>query len=206
MDACFTGMIDQFHEAPNSSVLSHMANATDPLPFSQMGTNLRICIGGGLVETRDGLLTTLFGLLTNPDQLNHCRSEQRWQAASEEGVRWVAPIQTSPRIALEDTEIRGYHIPKGETVLAAQASANRDEELWRDPEQFDITRTPVRHQSFGDGAHNCLGQNVYRTLISGIVLPMLFDRFPKLALEDPSAIRFQGFGFRGPESFPVSLN
>lgn len=206
MDACFSHMIKHHRDAPNSSVLSMMATADDPLPFSQMGTNLRICIGGGLVETRDGLLTTLYGLLTSPDQLQNCRRQALWQEACEEGLRWVAPIQTSPRIVREETEINGFRLPKGETVLAAQASANHDEDLWHKPEEFNISRPMIRHQSFGDGAHNCLGQNAYRTLIGKIVLPMLFDRFPNLSLADPAAVQFRGFGFRGPTSFPVTLN
>ncbi|MEP3244168.1 MAG: cytochrome P450 [Sneathiella sp.] len=206
MDACFDTMIAKHCKAPNSSALSDMATATNPLPVSQIRTNLRICIGGGLVETRDGLLTTLFGLLTRADQLEECLSGNLWEAACEEGLRWVAPIQTSPRLVLEETTIRGYRIPKGETVLAAQASANHDEDIWQKPEMFNLHRPLIRHQSFGDGAHNCLGQNVYRSLISQVVLPMLFDRFPKLALVNASAIEFQGFGFRGPASFPVSLN
>ncbi len=206
MDACFDAMIANHCKAPNSSALSDMATATDPIPISQIRTNLRICIGGGLIETRDGLLSTLFGLLTHPDQLEKCLSDPLWEAACEEGLRWVAPIQTSPRLVLEETTIRGYRIPKGETILAAQASANHDEDIWQDPEIFNLHRPLIRHQSFGDGAHNCLGQNVYRTLISQVVLPLLFDRFPKLALADPSGIEFRGFGFRGPTRFPVSLN
>ncbi|MCG8493700.1 MAG: cytochrome P450 [Sneathiellales bacterium] len=206
MDACFRSNMERFLQAPNSSVLSHMTHMSDPLPFSQIGTNLRICIGGGLVETRDGLLTTLYGLLGNPDQLEDCMSKAKWKAACEEGLRWVAPIQTSPRIVLEDTEICGYPLEKGQTILAAQASANRDEDLWKDPEKFDINRTLIRHQSFGDGAHNCLGQNIYRVFISAIVLPMLFDRFPKLTLAPSETVQFRGFGFRGPENLPVTLN
>src|SRR6266436_765553 len=79
--------------------------------------------GGGINEPRDALLTILYGLLTNPDQLEAVRAGGKWRSAFEEGVRWVAPIQASSRLVMEDTEIRGCLIPRGDTVMTIQASA-----------------------------------------------------------------------------------
>ena len=66
----------------------------------------------------------------DPDQLDGVRADGKWRAAFEEGVRWVAPIQASSRLVMEDTEIRGCLIPKGDTVMTIQASANRDEDVF----------------------------------------------------------------------------
>ncbi len=73
------------------------------------------------------------------------RAQDKWRSAFEEGVRWVAPIQASSRLVMEDTEIRGCLIPKGDTVTTIQASANRDEELFTDGETYNALRDPNPH-------------------------------------------------------------
>lgn len=87
MDECFDLMIEHHRRQPNSSVLSVMANAYNPLPLCQIGTNMRICLGGALVEARDALLTTIYGLLRSCDQLRYCQENATWRQACEEGLR-----------------------------------------------------------------------------------------------------------------------
>ena len=96
-----------------------------------------------LNEPRDALLTILYGLLTNPDQLDAVRADGKWRAAFEEGVRWVAPIQAGSRLVTEDTELRGCFIPKGDTVMTIQASANRDEDVFEDGENYNALASPI---------------------------------------------------------------
>ncbi|PLS21404.1 cytochrome P450 [Neptunicoccus cionae] len=205
MNACFDRMIEQHRADPNPSVLAVMANARDTLPRSQIRTNMKICIGGAVVETRDALLSTLHGLLENPDQIRYCQETGHWDLATEEGLRWVAPIQTSPRIVLRDYTLRGVTLPAGETVLVSQSSANYDEDYWHEPERFDIHRTGPANQTFGLGPHRCMGGDIYRQFISRSVLPALFDRFPQMHPVAGKKVEFRGFGFRGPTSLPVQL-
>ncbi len=135
------------------------------------------------------------------------RRAQDWDKVFEEAVRWVAPISCSSRLVLEDTEIRGCLIPKGDTVMTVQASANRDEEIWGETgEVFDVYRPNGQRQSFGNGPHFCQGTNVARRAIGQVMLPILFDRFSNMSLPDPDAVLFRGFGFRGPITLPVLLN
>lgn len=205
MDALFERVIRRHRAVPNPSALSVMVNAEDPIPKSQIFANIKIAIGGGINEPRDALLTILYGLLTNRDQLQACREGALWGAAFEEGVRWVAPIQVSSRLVTQDTEIGGYHIPRGDTVMTVQASANHDESLYEHPERFDMFRPKRPHQAFGNGPHFCQGTHIARRMLADIMLPMLFDRFPDMELPDPDAVRFFGFGFRGPLNLPVIL-
>ena len=206
MDALFDKCAERAKAAPDQSALSVMVNAEDPIPKSQIYSNVKIAIGGGINEPRDALLTILYGLFTNPDQLEACTRDAMWDAAFEEGVRWVAPIQASSRLVMEDTEIRGLPIARGEVVMTVQASACRDEELYDDPESYNIFRPKAPHQAFGNGPHFCQGTHVARRMLAQIVLPMLFDRFPNMRLPDPDAVKFRGFGFRGPLSLPMTLN
>src|SRR3954453_13073375 len=138
MDKCIRANMHRVKDDPDSSALSFMVNAKDPIPESQMISNVKIAIGGGINEPRDALLTILFGLLINPDQLELVKAQGKWRAAFEEGVRWVAPIQVSSRLVMEDTEIGGCFIPRGDTVMTIQASANRDEEVFEDGEDYNV--------------------------------------------------------------------
>lgn len=206
MDALFDSLQDRHRAAPNNSAFSVMLNADDPIEMSQIYSNIKIAIGGGINEPRDALNTILFGLLSNPDQLAQVKANGDWDMAFEEGVRWVAPISVSARLVREDTEIRGHLIPKGDTVMTIQASANRDEDIIEDGEVFNVYRDKVQHQSFGNGPHFCQGTHVARRAVGQIMLPMLFDRFPNMTLPDPDAVIWRGFGFRGPINLPVLLN
>jgi cytochrome P450 family 104 len=206
MNAEMARMVPILKAAPDQSALSVMVNADDPIEMSQIVSNIKIAIGGGINEPRDALLTILYGLLTNPDQLEEVRSTGNWSAAFEEGVRWVAPIQVSSRCATEDTEIRGLTIQKGDVVMTVQASANHDEDVFEDGHLFNIFRKSAPHQSFGSGPHHCMGTHISRHTVGKILLPMIFERFPKMELVDPSSVVWSGFGFRGPLNLPVRLN
>ena len=206
MNACFDQMIMQKKASPDGSVLSVMANEDEPLSLAQIRTNMKICVGGAVIESRDALLSTIYGLLSNPDQLRNCISSNEWGPCCDEGLRWVAPIQASPRIVKKSLVMRGVLIPEGETVMAVQASANHDEEIWHRADQFDSRREFNEHQTFGDGAHQCLGGNAYRLIVADVALPKLFSRFPTMCLEKNRTVFFKGFAFRGPTSLPVILN
>ena len=205
MHALFDSLQDRHKAEPNHSALSVMLNSDDPIAETQIYANIKIAIGGGINEPRDALNTIIYGLLTNPDQLAQVQEHQDWGRAFEEGIRWVAPIQASSRLVTENTEIRGYLIPKGDTVMTIQASANRDEEIFEDGEVFNVYRDKQPHQAFGNGPHFCQGTHVARQAIADLMLPILFDRFPKMSLPNEKDVIWRGFGFRGPIQMPVKL-
>jgi cytochrome P450 len=206
MDAHFESLIAYHKANPNASAFSLMVNAQDPIPKSQIFANIKIAIGGGINEPRDAMATIVYGLLTNPDQLEEVKRQEAWGPTFEEGVRWVAPIQASSRLVLEDTEIGGFDIPKGDTVMTIQASSNRDEDLFENGEDFVVFRDKNPHQAFGSGPHHCAGAHIARRTVGEIMIPTLFERFPNMTLPDPSAVKWRGFGFRGPINMPVKLN
>lgn len=188
------------------SALSAMVNAEDPIALSQIRANVKIAIGGGINEPRDALCTILFGLLSNPEHVAAIKENPKWYAqAFEEAVRWVAPIQTSSRRATEDTEIRDCLIPKDQIVMTIQASAGHDEDIHENPEVYDLFRADKSHQSFANGPHFCQGTHIARMMLSQIMVPMLFERFPNMTLVDPDQVVWYGFAFRGPLSLPVRL-
>lgn len=206
MNDLFARIIPRHREQPNNSAFSVMLNAANPIPMSQMYANIKIAIGGGINEPRDALATIVYGLLTNPDQLEEVKRQDAWIDAFEEGVRWVAPIQVSGRRTTQEVQIGDVLVGPGETVMTIQASANRDEAIYEDGENFNVFRAKHPHQAFGSGPHHCAGAHVARRTLGQIMLPLLFDRFPNMSLPDPDAVIWSGFGFRGPLNLPVVLN
>ena len=94
--------------------------------------------------------------------------------AVEEILRWVTPVPTLGRVAVDDTEIRNQPIRKGDRVLLLLASADRDEDVWRDPDRFDVARDPKPgHVAFGHGAHLCVGAALARTEIRVLLEEMV---------------------------------
>ena len=205
MNRLFDSLQDRHRAVPNNSALSVMLNADDPIETTQIYSNIKIAIGGGINEPRDALNTILYGLLTNPDQLAEVKRKNDWERAFEEGIRWVAPIQVSSRLVMEDTEIRGCHIPKGDTVMTIQASANRDEDRYEDGESYQVYREKKSHQAFGNGPHFCQGSHVARRAVAAVMLPLLFEKFPNMSIPNRDDVIWRGFGFRGPTQIPIRL-
>jgi cytochrome P450 len=205
MNRLFDSLQDRHRAVPNNSALSVMLNADDPIETTQIYSNIKIAIGGGINEPRDALNTILYGLLTNPNQLAEVKRQNDWERAFEEGIRWVAPIQVSSRLVMEDTEIRGCHIPKGDTVMTIQASANRDEDRYEDGESYQVYREKKSHQAFGNGPHFCQGSHVARRAVAAVMLPLLFEKFPNMSIPNLDDVIWRGFGFRGPIQIPIKL-
>jgi cytochrome P450 len=109
--------------------------------------------------------------------------------AVEECLRWESPVNTNGRCALEDLEVGGRRIARGELVLCMLGAANRDPEVFAEPDRFDVTRDPNPHQSFGGGAHYCIGAHLAR-MEGRIAIGSLIARFPRLAL-DPARVRWR---------------
>ena len=106
-------------------------------------------------------------------------------AAVEELLRYVTPVQFSPRrVALEDVEIGGVTVRKGEGLFLLLASANRDERVFADPDRLDFGRDASEHLTFGYGIHQCLGQTLARYELQ-VIYPALLRRLPALRLAAP---------------------
>ncbi len=145
--------------------------------------SLLILIGGD-ETTRHVISGGMFELLRHPDQLtalSHDRS--RLPAAIEEMLRWVSPIKNMARQMTRDVELHGQTLHQGEKLLLLYPSANRDEQVFDAPEEFDIARTPNDHMAFGFGSHFCLGNRLARMELS-VMFDRLLTRLPDLALAD----------------------
>jgi cytochrome P450 PksS len=131
----------------------------------------------------------------------------RIKTAVEELVLYTSPVfMSSERYASEDVTIHGITIPRGEMTLGVIGSANRDEKIFHNPDELDITRDPNKHLSFGHGIHFCLGAPLAR-LEAEIAINTLLRRIPDLRLSIPAnSLRWRpSMILRGLESLPVSF-
>ncbi|GAA2568245.1 cytochrome P450 [Mycolicibacterium diernhoferi] len=116
----------------------------------------------------------LLALTENPDQLARLKNDMGLMPlATEEIIRWTAPVKEFMRTATRDTEVRGVPIKEGESVLLSYVSANRDEEIFADPDKFDVARDPNKHLSFGYGVHFCLGAALARMEINSFFTELI---------------------------------
>jgi cytochrome P450 len=128
---------------------------------------------------------------------------EKLERAVEEFLRYFAPTQALARTVMADADFRGCPMRKGDRVLLAWASANRDEAVFEDPDQLDIDRWPNRHTSFGVGIHRCAGSHLGRAMTHAL-LSQILERMPDYVVDVDSLQRFPQQGTNvGFQSIPA---
>jgi cytochrome P450 len=147
-------------------------------------------VTAGNDTTKTMLASGLLALLDHPDQLAALRADPELiPGAVEEILRYQNPLHYFRRTASADTELRGVEIKAGDKVAMIYTSANRDEDVFDDPQRFDIRRSPNPHLSFGIAEHFCLGVHLAR-LEGRVFFEELFATFPSIELTgEPVRIR-----------------
>ena len=146
----------------------------------------------------------MVAVLQRPDQAALLRNNPRavTETALEEFMRFDAPLHLFERTATVDTEVGGVEIAKGQKIAALIGAANRDGEVFTNPDEMDLTRDPNPHIGFGAGIHFCLGAPLAR-LEMGVSLPALWEKYPDMELAS-EPIRRPTFVLRGYESVAIS--
>jgi cytochrome P450 len=162
-------------------------------------------VTAGNDTTKTMLSSGLLALLQHPDQLAELRADPTLvPGAVEEVLRWANPLHYFRRTASADTTLRDVEIKAGEKVAMYYTSANRDEDVFDDPDAFDIHRSPNPHLSFGIAEHFCLGVHLAR--LEGVVFfEELLATFPEIELTgEPKRVRSNLNNAL--KSLPVRLN
>jgi cytochrome P450 family 142 subfamily A polypeptide 1 len=145
---------------------------------------LVLLLVAGNETTRNALSGGMLTLSRNPGELAKLSSDPTLvNTATEEILRYVSPVISFSRTVTQDTQLRGRDLRAGDTVLNLYPSANRDADVFDDPDAFRIERSPNLHVAFGTGPHFCLGANLARTEIR-ILLEELFARLPDIRVPD----------------------
>ena len=168
---------------------------------------LRLLLPAGVETTYRASGNLLYGLLTNPDQLDTVRQDRSLVPdAFEETIRWEPPVTVILRRATRATDIGGVPVEEGADVALLLGSANRDERKYEHPDEFDIFRASRQSVGFGFGVHVCLGMHLAR-METRVAIDALLDRMPDLTL-DPAPgqdLHIKGMAFRSPIALPVTF-
>lgn len=159
----------------------------------------------GNETTRYTLANSITAFADNPEQYQALRNDPSLiPVAVEEMLRWATPISYFRRTATRDVELNGSQIKAGDKVALFYLSANYDEDIFAEPERFDVRRAPNPHVSFGGGgAHICLGAALARMQLR-IMMEELVKRVPEIKLAgDP--VRLRSIFVNGNKHVPIDL-
>ncbi|OBB27872.1 cytochrome [Mycolicibacterium peregrinum] len=175
---------------PTDDMLSVVANAfrdDDAAPLSDLELYLffSLLFSAGAETTRNAVAGGLLALIENPSQMALLREDLgELPTAIEEMVRWSSPSPSKRRTATRAVTLGGCEIEPGQKVQVWEGSANRDSQVFSQPDVFDITRKPNPHLGFGYGIHYCLGANLARLELR-VLFEELLTRFSSARLIKP---------------------
>ena len=203
----FTELTAARRAHPTEDLASAIANAKiNGEPLSDMDTlsYYAIVASAGHDTTAAAIAGGLRALVENPDQLARLQKDPSLMGlATEEMIRWVTPVKEFMRTAQQDTEVRGVPIKKGDAVLLSYVSANRDEEIFDNPDKFDVGRDPNKQLAFGYGVHFCLGASLARMEINSFFTELI-PRITTIELAgEPASIGTLFVG--GPKRLPIRV-
>jgi cytochrome P450 len=188
LNAYFTALIEQRRADPRDDLISDMVrlqmNGAE-LSNAELRINLSALLIGGNLTTTDLIGNGVRLLLLNPGELAKLKADPGLiNAVVEETLRYEPPVDATGRVASHDMEVGGCPVKQKQGLTMFLRAANRDPEVFDDPDRFDITRPKKPHVAFGGGAHICIGAPLAR-LEAQVALPRLFERFPHLRLANP---------------------
>ena len=179
---------------PNALVPVLLASERDEVIDREQVVSLAAHIATvGLAPTSGLIANGLLALLENPDQYRALRDDTSLApSAVHELMRYDSPIHAVPRLATRDLSLLGRKVRQGDAVFVVAGAANRDPEVFPEPDELDIRRDARMHLGFGMGPHICLGGPIAR-MIAEVTLTAITERFPRLHLREGGAERVPGF-------------
>jgi cytochrome P450 len=192
---------------PRDDLISSLAQAAidgEKLSDEEIYSFLRLLLPAGVETTYRSLGNLLFALLSHREQFEAVKADRSLlPQAIEEAVRWDAPLLNITRVTTRETELGGVKIPAGCSVMPMLGAANRQEDRYPEPDEFDIFRAAKGNVGWGHGVHVCLGMHLARMEMR-VAMNLLIDRLPNLRF-DPEAddLHIRGQVFRSPAALPV---
>ena len=214
MEESFQELLDYFEDIierrlkePQDDMITALLNVEaegDRLSRGELLSTLTLLLVAGNETTRNFIGNGMLALLKHPDQLQRLRDNpDMLDSALDELLRYDSPVQMDQRMVYEDVEIQGHRIRAGQRVINAIGAANRDPEVFANPDKLDIGRREKSHLSFGRGIHYCLGSPL--AMMEGrIAFSSLLDRFPSMSLVAEPEFREQ-IVLRGVEDLWVEV-
>ena len=200
-------LVDERIVKPGDDFISVLASGEKKGVFTrhQVLVNTSLLLLAGHETTINLICNGTLAFIQHPDQWALYKEDPVGRAkwATEECLRYDAPVKSIQRLASQDIEVRGKVMEKNDRIRWFISSANRDPNVFADPEKFDITRQPNPHVAFGNGVHHCLGATLAR--VEGQeVFKALAERFPDLQVATEQLDYQPSITFRSLKSLPVT--
>jgi len=200
-------LVDERIVKPGDDFISVLASGEKKGAFTrhQVLVNTSLLLLAGHETTINLICNGTLAFIQHPDQWALYKEDPAGRAkwATEECLRYDAPVKSIQRLASQDIEVRGKVMEKNDRIRWFISSANRDPNVFADPDKFDITRQPNPHVAFGNGVHHCLGATLAR--VEGQeVFKALAQRFPNLQIESEELDYQPSITFRSLKSLPVT--
>lgn len=207
VSAYFRRITEDRRRAPADDLASVIANARidgELMPeLDSLGYYITIAFAGH-DTTSSSVAGGLWALAERPDQLAKVKADPSLiPGLVEESIRWTTPVQQFTRVAARDADVRGQTVREGEQVALCFPSGNRDEDIFEDPFEFRVDRSPLRHVAFGYGAHQCLGMHLARMEMA-IFWEELLPRLERVELAGTPRRTVTNF-VGGPKTLPVRV-
>jgi cytochrome P450 len=193
---------------PRDDLTSYLLNAEmngEPLNEEHVGGTIALLLIAGIDTTWSGIGASLFHLAKTPSDRQRLAAEPDiLPLAIEEFLRAYAPV-TMARLVKEDFEFNGCPMKADEWVLLPFPAANRDPEVFENPDEVIIDREINRHAAFGLGIHRCAGSNLARMEMQ-VAVDVWMQRYGSdFSLADPAAVTWSGGQVRGPRQLPIRI-
>jgi len=193
---------------PHDDLLSALLTAEeqgDRLSETELFSNVVGLVNASHETTTNLIGNTVLSLLRNRDQWQKLIADARLvPSAVEEGLRYESPVQMLGRYPAEDVRVGGIPVGRGEQVVVLIGAANRDPDVFPDPDRFDVTRSNIDHLAFAAGPHFCLGAALGR-LLGQVALGTLCREFPNLRLAEAEVAWRPYPVFRGVQALPLAF-
>jgi len=203
----FAELLDRRRADPRNDLVSALvAEQGRDITPAELSALVRLILIAGFETTVNAIGNGMHWLLADREQWDLLvKDPGRAPAVVEEVLRFDPPVQQTARVANQPTEVGEVLIVKNQWVITLLAAANRDPEVYPDPNRFDITReSPVEHLAFSGGIHYCLGSPLARLELTQAFCA-LAERFPRIRQTAPITMR-PGTTLRGPLRFPVAVS
>ena len=205
-DAYFRSIMEVRRTEPRDDILSALVQAEEEgerLTERETLNMLRLLLIAGNETTTNLIGNGVLALLRSPDQLRRLRDDPGLiPSAVEEMLRFDSPVQTDFRRVLADCEVNGFPVRKRDNIVLLLGAANRDPDVFDEPDRLDVGREQRTHLAFGRGIHHCLGAPLAR-LEGRIALEMLLERFSEIGLRADRPRFRKTIVLRGLESLPL---
>ncbi|MCZ2111154.1 MAG: cytochrome P450 [Dehalococcoidia bacterium] len=209
MRVYFTRMVEERRANPRDDLISGLVAAElegERLSFDELLQMLILLLVAGNETTTNLIGNCVIEFMNHPDQLQRVLDEPALlPSAIEEVLRFSSPVQATVRRATRENIVAGKTIAPGQRALTWIAAANRDPGVFRDPNVFDVGRSPNRHIAFGHGPHFCLGAPLAR-LEARIAMETLLAKVTGFRRTDSALLpRVPTFIMRGVRKLPIAF-